>query len=84
MRKLLVLILLVLLFRIPLAQWNAATDEGKKAFANMVGSVFTTIIEPDCQKARIKILDGEDGFAYVEAVCVDPEIDPDKIVGRLR
>ena len=82
MKKLVLLILLVILFRFPMAQWDAASEGEKRAFANMVVTVFTTAIEPNCQKADITIYDGDDGFAYVGAECVDIEVDPDKIVGR--
>ena len=73
MRKFIVLVLLVILFRLPAAQWMSFTDEQKSGLANLAGEIFTNAIEPDCKRATIRVLDRGDGFFYVDVTCDQPK-----------
>lgn len=71
MKKWLVLILLVLLARLPLAKWQGATEEQQLALLGAVGQYYHDNVDQKCGKVEIMALDGRDGFIYIEANCVD-------------
>lgn len=69
MKKLVLLILLVLLARVPLDKWEAIPDKGE--FLRLLGAVYCE--QTDCKKALIGVIE-KDGEALFFADCLPVEV----------
>ena len=66
MKKLFVILMLVLLARVPLSEWNKVPD--KDEFLHLLGAVFCE--QTNCNKARVGVMEiGEEAVFLVD--CLD-------------
>lgn len=93
MKKLLVLILLVIIFKLPMSAWMEASQDEKKGLAQLAWDLYSYTINPSCAEGKVTALDAGDGWILLDATCDKefpkkdpkiPEVDPDKIIGRLK
>jgi hypothetical protein len=69
MKKIFVVIMLLLLARIPIVEWDTLTEERKIIVAETVGQVYLSNIDKGCKAVRVSVFDGGDGFVYFDAEC---------------
>ncbi len=64
-----IFILIMLLGKIPLAEWNKCTLEQKRDFMRATASEYCS--KEECNKAVVSVITNNDGFVYFYGECAE-------------